>query len=203
MSLRERKKQQARIDILEAASALITAKGYDDTTMRDIAGAAGISYQTLYNYFPNKALIVQALMTADSTRINERMERVFTEPAEDLLKRFNRAVKVLFDAVAHRDRQLWREVTALSIKLAPEVYGVHTPYYELAQVRLSHALWKAQNDGTLDPYVDIELMAQTIYGIIDLAFLMYIMEPTLSRVAVIQKVRDQLGLLVKPYLRTE
>ena len=82
MSLRERKKQQARIDILEAASELITAKGYDDTTMRDIAAAASMSYQTLYNYFPNKALIVQALLTADAARINERMEKVFEGPAE-------------------------------------------------------------------------------------------------------------------------
>jgi AcrR family transcriptional regulator len=203
MSLRERKKQQARVDILETASELITRKGYDDTTMKDIAGAAGMSYQTLYNYFPNKALIVQALLTADTARISDRMEKVFEEPADHLLKRFNQAVKVLFDAVAHRDRQLWREVIALSIKLAPEVYGVHTPFYEIAQARLDKALSDAQQDGTLDPYVDVELMGQTIYGIIDLAFLMYIMEPTLSRVAVIQKVRDQLGLLVKPYLRTD
>ena len=69
--------------------------------------------------------------------------------------------------------------------------------------RLARALSEAQADGTLDPYVDIELMAQTIYGILDLAFLMYIMEPTLSRVATVQRVRDQLGLLIKPYLRTE
>ena len=110
---------------------------------------------------------------------------------------------MLFDAVAHRDRQLWREVIALSIKLAPDVYGLHTPYYQLAQAQLSRALTTAQDDGTLDPYVDIELMAQTIYGIIDLAFLMYVMEPTLSRVAIIQQVRNQLGLLVNPYLRTD
>ena len=61
--LRERKKQRARSDILAAANTLIARKGYADTTMREIAEAADVSYQTLYNYFPSKAQIVRAMLT--------------------------------------------------------------------------------------------------------------------------------------------
>ena len=63
MSLREQKKVRARSDILAAANTLIARKGYENTTMREIADAANLSYQTLYNYFPSKAQIVQAMLT--------------------------------------------------------------------------------------------------------------------------------------------
>ena len=62
MSLRERKKQQSRQAILTAAHELIDSRGYEQAKMRDIAAAADISYQTLYNYFPTKALILQAIL---------------------------------------------------------------------------------------------------------------------------------------------
>ena len=58
MSLREQKKHQARQQILRSAHRLIQDGGYASTRMRDIAAAANVSYQTLYNYFPTKGLIL-------------------------------------------------------------------------------------------------------------------------------------------------
>ena len=46
-SLREKKKRAARARILLAADGLIQRQGYEQTTMRDIASAAEVSYQTL------------------------------------------------------------------------------------------------------------------------------------------------------------
>jgi AcrR family transcriptional regulator len=40
---------------------LIGTKGYDQTTMRDVADAAGVSVGLLYRYFPNKRAVVLAL----------------------------------------------------------------------------------------------------------------------------------------------
>ena len=80
MSLREAKKLRARHDILTAARELIDTHGYEQTTMRDIATAAELSYQTLYNYFPTKALILQALLLEDDLEF-------FKEAAEELEKK--------------------------------------------------------------------------------------------------------------------
>jgi AcrR family transcriptional regulator len=54
MGLRERKKQQTRAALVEAAARLFAAKGYDRTTVADIAAAAGVSTRTFFTYFRAK-----------------------------------------------------------------------------------------------------------------------------------------------------
>src|SRR4030095_1889152 len=52
--LRERKKQATRQAIHEAAMRLFAERGYDATTIADIADAAGISPRTFFSYFSAK-----------------------------------------------------------------------------------------------------------------------------------------------------
>ena len=47
--------------ILRAARRLFAENGYEATTTRDIAAAAGIASGTLFNYFPTKEAVVAAL----------------------------------------------------------------------------------------------------------------------------------------------
>jgi AcrR family transcriptional regulator len=54
-------KAENRCRILEAAKNLFARDGYDRTTTRDVARAAGIATGTLFNYFPSKEQIVAAL----------------------------------------------------------------------------------------------------------------------------------------------
>lgn len=56
--LRERKKLATRHRIADAAAALFAAQGFDGVSMLDIAHAAEISEQTLYNYFRTKPELV-------------------------------------------------------------------------------------------------------------------------------------------------
>ena len=52
--LRERKKRETRRSISDIATTLFMAKGFDNTTIAEIAEAAGVSPQTVANYFPTK-----------------------------------------------------------------------------------------------------------------------------------------------------
>ena len=61
LGLRERKKQQTRAAIREAALELFLAQGYSETTTIQIAAAANVSPGTLFNYFPTK----DSLLTDD------------------------------------------------------------------------------------------------------------------------------------------
>lgn len=49
--------------ILEAAARLFLSSGWENTTTREIATAAGIATGTLFNYFPCKEAIAAALMS--------------------------------------------------------------------------------------------------------------------------------------------
>lgn len=52
--LRERKKAETRRRVAEIAAQMFIERGYENVRMIDIARAADISEQTLYNYFPTK-----------------------------------------------------------------------------------------------------------------------------------------------------
>jgi len=54
LSKREYNRINCREMLLKASRRLFTTKGYDETTMGDIAEKAGVSKATVYNYFPNK-----------------------------------------------------------------------------------------------------------------------------------------------------
>ena len=52
--LRERKKQQTRQLIADTARELFAERGFEAVTVSDIARAADVSAQTVFNYFPTK-----------------------------------------------------------------------------------------------------------------------------------------------------
>lgn len=64
-SLRERRRQLLRDEILQAAGVLLNERGYAAMSMDDLAGRVGISKPTLYSHFATKDdLIVAAVMRA-------------------------------------------------------------------------------------------------------------------------------------------
>jgi AcrR family transcriptional regulator len=56
--LRERKKLRTRAAIQKEALRLFMKKGYEETTIEDIAEAVEISPSTFFNYFPSKEAVV-------------------------------------------------------------------------------------------------------------------------------------------------
>jgi AcrR family transcriptional regulator len=56
--LRARKKRRTREQIAGAAARLFAERGYERVTVRDVARAAEVSEQTVFNYFPAKENLV-------------------------------------------------------------------------------------------------------------------------------------------------
>jgi len=61
ISLRDRQKAQTREHLLDVAAGLFAEKTYSDTTIEDIARAAGASRATVYSYFSTKEDILRTL----------------------------------------------------------------------------------------------------------------------------------------------
>ncbi|WP_447037185.1 TetR family transcriptional regulator [Streptomyces sp. DSM 118878] len=71
--LRERKKQRTRNALLRAALELFTTKGYEETTVDEIAEAVDVSQRTFFRYFTNKQEAVFAVQEMVEARFVEAL----------------------------------------------------------------------------------------------------------------------------------
>jgi AcrR family transcriptional regulator len=76
-------KEATRLRILRGAQELFRAQGFEATTTRHVAQAAGIANGTLFNYFATKEAIVAALVSVALEDAQQEIERR-TEEASSL-----------------------------------------------------------------------------------------------------------------------
>ncbi len=201
MSLREQKKARARRDILAAAGGLIRTLGYEQAKMRDIAAVAEISYQTLYNYFPTKALILQAILTEDVTHIGTEIDLVIDRYEGDLLGTLDAITRLRLNVISHHDRELWRIIVVDIFRDQPEAGNVYRLIDQEAHRVLEALFNTAQAAGDLDAGVDTRLLADTMFALNQQATITYVTDPTIPRETIEDHLRSQYTLLIGPYLR--
>lgn len=124
--LRERKKRQTRQHISDVATGLILERGFDAVTIAEVAEAAEVSVNTVYNYFESK----EDLFLDRSEGVVDRLSRfvrgrrkgesaadaVFRElreqveavsPSIGLFDGYQRFMRIIYDSPALRS-SLWR-----------------------------------------------------------------------------------------------
>jgi AcrR family transcriptional regulator len=89
VGLRERKKQRTRRQIIEAAIRLFAERGFERTTVGEIAEAADIAPRTFFGYFPTKEAVVFHDFDEVHARFAARMAaRAADESTIDALRSF-------------------------------------------------------------------------------------------------------------------
>lgn len=101
--LREHKKTQTRAAIAAAAAHLFAQKGFPAVTMVEVARAAGVSEQTVYNYFPTKEHLV--FDRADDLQQNLLDTVADRDPHTSLVDAYSRWLEAsILDGSARRAR---------------------------------------------------------------------------------------------------
>ena len=89
IGLRERKKRDTRQALARAGLALFVERGYEATTLADIADAAGVSTRTIFAYFPGKEDILFSSFQAMRESLAQALaERPTGQDAFDALREF-------------------------------------------------------------------------------------------------------------------
>lgn len=106
--LRERKKQRTREQIIEAAMGLFAERGYQATTIADIATAADVAPRTFFAYFPSKEAVVFHNVDRNLDALAGALrDRLPGETAFDALRRW---IDGMFDEwIAEGDETLLRK----------------------------------------------------------------------------------------------
>lgn len=86
--IRERTRRLAQTELTSVAQDLFVAQGYDQTTVDQIAAAAGMSKRTFFRYFPSKDDLVIGKYDLFADRMAEALdERPADEPIWESLRR--------------------------------------------------------------------------------------------------------------------
>ncbi len=98
--------------LLQTAVSLFASSGYRGVSMRDLAGAVGITPPALYNHFPNKEALYRAAVETAFTASAERMLAALEQPAAPIDRLQGFVLEMAREVQRHPDlrRLLQREL---------------------------------------------------------------------------------------------
>jgi AcrR family transcriptional regulator len=102
------------VRILEAAMAEFGTRGYEATSLDDLARVLGIRKQTILYWFPSKDVLLEAVVDRCADEVTRRLERGLAQAGEGFA-RVEAIVRVMFRLAARHPTMLGflREVTRL------------------------------------------------------------------------------------------
>nr|WP_278255059.1 TetR/AcrR family transcriptional regulator [Pseudomonas fluorescens] len=158
--MRERQKAERRQAISKAAVELFERQGFQNTTIEQIAGQAGVSPPTVFKYFGNKQeIILEILHHADQRAISDTRSLIheIDDPVEALCH-LERLLTGYALEVMHPS--LWRELLPLILfggsNGLPEGYRAMN---DTLRAEISELLRELQRAGKLRAQLDVELAA--------------------------------------------
>ncbi len=134
------KQEDTKQRILDKALELFSAQGYDSVSVGEIANAVGIKAPSLYNHFPSKQAIFDAIVEStaaqyesDTDKIDIHVQNVqkdipiFTETSEDVL--FEK-VRQIFEYSLHNETiRRFRRMMTIEQFRSPELAALYSKRY--------------------------------------------------------------------------
>jgi AcrR family transcriptional regulator len=171
VSLVERQRAQMqtamRAEIIDAAFAEFSERGYHQTAISDIASRLAIGHGTFYRYFKNKRDILEHVVDDLVTRVAGELSAenapdvpTTLEEYREQAQRIADAVSAIFDADPRIVRMLLFESTSIDPELTDRVLGVFDLSSQIAAAYLANGV----EQGFLRADLDIEYTADAITG---------------------------------------
>ncbi|RKN47493.1 TetR/AcrR family transcriptional regulator [Micromonospora endolithica] len=159
--LRERKKQQTRLAIYEAALELFVAEGFDRVSMTQIAEAANVSKATVFNYFPSKEDLIMVAMREAMTDPGKPVRA--RAPGESVLDALRRA---FLDELDRRESHVGLDAGGLGfmrvVRSSPALAGRVMLLDRHREVQLAQAL--AEETGAAPGDMTPNMVAAAVLG---------------------------------------
>lgn len=164
IGLRERKKAATRDAIYEAAVSLFRETGYDETTVDEIASAAGVSRATVFNYYGSKQALLVEYRRRLGDELREMAGRLLDAPDAGESDARSR-VEAYFSGLARlaeREGELYRSLVRQVITRPSSGDDGLRERSEHAAAALAAALEAGRETGDVRRDLDAEFAAYTL-----------------------------------------
>jgi AcrR family transcriptional regulator len=175
LGLREQQKAARRQKILVAAALLFARKGFEKTTVEEIATEAGLAWATVYKYFKTKGELLWAVVHPELERLFEEGGRVIADPPEQPVD----AVIALLMCYTQwragwRDRDFLRAISMSGMTPAGVGHELATWANDMLQTQIAALLRVLQRRNQIPGGTNVADMATIIFDVFDREYLAYI-----------------------------
>jgi len=186
--LRHRRRQQTRSEIVRAAFELFGRLGYERVSMDSVASAAGVSRATLFNYFPQKELILHDIAAARAAKLSNMLSE-FKQSGET--PSFESIIELILDIAAENAK-----ITAGAKKLFLETFFRQVTQGPLLAARKSAIDALTKSIARIPGYrKKARLVAETLFAVFLATMMEWLMREEVPHRWLVSTMRQRLQLL--------
>ncbi|MDD3840789.1 MAG: TetR/AcrR family transcriptional regulator [Clostridia bacterium] len=174
LSRRERKKIESRARILKAARALFQHKGYDNTSIEEIAEKADVSKSTFFNYFATKESLLEGIAADEVEEIEHLIEADLVGVKSPVEK-----IRIALKHFAMDSTSFLRLTRKVIWATVFKDEGYPLPIKEIENILLG-LIREAQKQGEILEELDPGDVAKALLGMYFAAFFKWIKEERIS-----------------------
>lgn len=157
---RERRRLEVRDRIIETAALLFESKGYEATTVKDIAERSDIAHGTFFNHFPTKLELLQELSDRALQNLYENIEEVRKESGS-----FSDQLIAVFECASERAEEMGPKARDLLGAMMALAY----PRTAMSDDRRMREMFRGLLEdgraaGGVREDVDLEVLLQVVVG---------------------------------------
>ncbi len=155
-----------RIRILDEAARLFLSRGYAETTLRDIADAAGVKAGSIYYHFDSKEDLLGEILDQGISRITTTLDEALAQAPDDPASRLEVAIGAHLSALFEHG-----PYTAAHVGVfhgAPEsVRRAGVPARDAYEKRWTDLIGEAAEVGLVDPALDRNVARVALLGMMN------------------------------------
>ena len=198
---RVEKRRQTFERVVVAGGDLFAARGYDATTIEEIAAGAGVSPGTVYNYFGTKSAILVAVVAERSSGDTDAVVAALDVRQLGPIDAAMAVVTTYLEPLLDLDRSLIAEVFASSFR--PPRGILMTEFAAKDQRAIDHLFGvfvALKTVGTIGADVDPGQAAIVVFAVLTMATIVYLTDQTMARADVGPFIRVHVDLAFRGIL---
>ncbi len=164
MGLREQSILRRKARVMSAISSLMGRKRFEDITMDEIAGRAGISVGTLYNYFGSKDDLVMAFCRQKMEGSFQEARRLVDDPQRPASAAISDFLDIYMRGFGTLDRALVGRLITASLAREHDGRGI-TGFENHATTQLRQLLLRLQRTDALPGALQMDQVVFILFGL--------------------------------------
>jgi AcrR family transcriptional regulator len=172
---RERRKQEVRSRLFEAARLLFNQQGYDATTVEQIADAADCAPATFFNHFQNKQTVLGLMASEVVSHVQQMLEAEFKHSGSAEQRLIGLATTAASQIAQHQHIARHVLLELLRTRGRPEA---QTPYLDQIFEPVEGVLSEGQSNREVRDDHDARFLTRMVIGMLNTTVTHWLGDPT-------------------------